>query len=800
MPHRRPLFDATNGTTISGTTEGGATVDIDIDGDGTFDDSVTADDEGNFEYTPETPIEDGTTVTATATDDAGNTSDTATQVVDASSSTPLIDEVQDDQGAITGFIADGGVTDDSIPSISGSDAEGGALISVYDGGTLLGTTTADDGGNWFFEPGAPLADGEHGFIVTAEDALGNVSAASPPYIINVDTMAPSAPQIDPTDGSQVTGNAEAGTTVALDTDGDGETDATTTADASGNFTYTPVTPIPDGTTISATATDAAGNVSAPDMETVDTDGGAAAPQTPDMPTIETITDDVAALTGLIAEGGATNDTRPTIAGTSDANVMISVFDGDMLIGTVAADASGNWQLTPGNPLSDGSHGLTAVATNAASVSSNPSAAFIVVVDTLAPGAPVISQTDGTVVSGTAEPGTRVNLDLDNDATSDATVVADASGNFTYTPVTPIPDGTTISATATDAAGNVSASDMETVDTGAGSALAAPTIDAVFDDVAPDTGSVSDGGTTDDAVPGIAGTAAAGAMISIYDGATLLGTTTANGSGDWTFTPAAALAEGAHSFTATASDGSGNTSAPSADYDITVDTASNPDPSAPIAMIEITAITEDTGTPGDFQTEDTTPLVSGTLSEALDPGERVEVQIDGGTWMDAAVDGTSWQYDPGTLAEGNHTIGARVIGPTDLTGDSDTQPVVILPEAMPPQNAPIALARNEDLVGIVSAEVIDLVDFNDQALTAVDADNNLASVVVAFNPLLNVDLDAYDLTASSSLADSLGLTFTVDNDPGILGILAPIFRSHHHRDRRRRDRQCRNQPIAVDGSL
>ena len=68
-----------------------------------------------------------------------------------------------------------------------------------------------------------------------------------------------------------------------------------------------------------------------------------------------------------------------------------------------------------------------------------------------------------------------------------------------------------------------------------------------------------------------GTAAANSTVRVYDGATLLGTVTANGSGAWSFTTAA-LADGAHSFTATATDAAGNTSAASTALSVTIDTA------------------------------------------------------------------------------------------------------------------------------------------------------------------------------------------------------------------------------------
>ncbi|WP_346308754.1 Ig-like domain-containing protein, partial [Limnohabitans sp.] len=82
------------------------------------------------------------------------------------------------------------------------------------------------------------------------------------------------------------------------------------------------------------------------------------------------------------------------------------------------------------------------------------------------------------------------------------------------------------------------------------------ITAVADNVGnPDNGSVnlSAGGLTNDNTPTLTGRAPAGAVVTIRDGEAVLGTTTADANGAWSFTPAA-LAEGSHSFTATANVG------------------------------------------------------------------------------------------------------------------------------------------------------------------------------------------------------------------------------------------------------
>ena len=79
------------------------------------------------------------------------------------------------------------------------------------------------------------------------------------------------------------------------------------------------------------------------------------------------------------------------------------------------------------------------------------------------------------------------------------------------------------------------------------------------------------GITNDNTLTLTGTAEANATVKVYDGATLLGSATANGAGAWSFTTAA-LANGAHSLTATATDVAGNTSASSTALGVTIDTA------------------------------------------------------------------------------------------------------------------------------------------------------------------------------------------------------------------------------------
>ncbi len=125
---------------------------------------------------------------------------------------------------------------------------------------------------------------------------------------------------------------------------------------------------------------------------------------------------------------------------------------------------------------------------------------------------------------------------------------------------------------------------------------APTISQVTDDVAPVTGTVADGGSTNDSTPtvriSLGGTAAvAGDNVQLFNGMTALGSAVILSSGDiatgFTYITPASQNDGTYAFNAKITDTVGNTSAPSAAFNVTVDT------SAPTAAVSITAIEDDT---------------------------------------------------------------------------------------------------------------------------------------------------------------------------------------------------------------
>ncbi|WOD30312.1 Ig-like domain-containing protein [Alloalcanivorax xenomutans] len=660
--------EPSDGALLTGTAEAGSTVEVDTNGDGTPDYMVEADADGNWSVTPDAPLADGTEVSVTATDEAGNTSDPVTTTVDENlndttpPAAPTIAEVVDDVAPGTDPVLTGGSTNDTTPTLSGT-AEAGSTVAIFQDGTEIGTTTADGSGNWSFTPSTELAEGDYSFTATATDAAGNTSDPSTAFEVTVDTTAPAAPTVEPTDGTILTGTAEAGSTVQVDTNGDGTPDYTVEADADGNWSVTPDAPLADGTEVSVTATDEAGNTSDPVTTTVDENLNDTTP--PAAPTIAEAVDDVAPGTDPVLTGGSTNDTTPTLTGTAEAGSTVAIFQDGTEIGTATADGSGNWSFTPSTELAEGDYSFTATATDAAGNTSDPSTAFEVTVDTTAPEAPVVNPSDGTELSGTAEPGSTVGVDVDGDGTPDYTVEADADGNWSVTPDAPLADGAEITVTASDEAGNTSDPVTAIVDA---AAPEAPVITQAEDDVAPGTDPVLTGGSTNDTTPTLTGTAEAGSTVAIFQDGTEIGTATADGSGNWSFTPATELAEGDYSFTATVTDAAGNTSDPSTAFEVTVDTTA---PAAP--TVEPTDGTILTGTAEAGSTVQVDTNGDGT------PDYTVEADADG-----------NWSVTPDTpLADGTEVS----VTATDGAGNASA-PATINVDASAPATPTIQDALDD----------------------------------------------------------------------------------------------------------
>ena len=99
---------------------------------------------------------------------------------------------------------------------------------------------------------------------------------------------------------------------------------------------------------------------------------------------------------------------------------------------------------------------------------------------------------------------------------------------------------------------------------------------------------------------------------------------------------------------------------------------SPDSHAPDAVAINVKLSQDTGLVGDFATSVALQRLSGSITEALNYGEKVQVKIDGGSWADAPVDlnTLTWSYLT-QLNAGHGTIWVRTI---DAAGNYDEKVV------------------------------------------------------------------------------------------------------------------------------
>src|SRR3546814_11150249 len=86
------------------------------------------------------------------------------------------------------------------------------------------------------------------------------------------------------------------------------------------------------------------------------------------------------------EGAVLSDTTPTVTGTGEPGAEVEVKVDGIPIGTAPVGVDGSWSLPLTDPLSDGSHNITAEQTDEAGNTSDP-AMVTVTVDATAPAAP-----------------------------------------------------------------------------------------------------------------------------------------------------------------------------------------------------------------------------------------------------------------------------------------------------------------------------------------------------------------------------------------------------------------------------
>ncbi|MGP8110289.1 MAG: Ig-like domain-containing protein [Thermoplasmata archaeon] len=544
---------------VNGTTEPGATVSVN---------GVLAVVSGAGDFSVALPLQEGlNTITAIATDAAGNTATTSVLVT--------LDTIPP---TLTLTSPTAGLTNHTAVVVSGS-TDPGVTLTVDGTPVTVGISGA-------FTTTLTLSNGPHTVVVNATDAAGN--QASDSVVVTVDTTPPSLAITTPTTGSltrdpfaQVNGTTDPGATVAVN-------GVQAVVSASGDFSV--ALPLEEGlNTVTAIATNAAGNTATTSVTvTLDTVPPALALTSP----TAGLTNHTAVVVSGTTEPGATVtvDGTPVIVGVSGAfTTTLTLANGPHTIVVVATDAAGNQatasvlvtvDTTPPSltisspitgsitrdsiaqvngttdpgatvavngvqaavsgsggfsvslPLEEGLNTVTAVATNAAGNTATTS--VTVTLDDVPPALALTSPTTGltnhsaVVVSGTTEPGATVTVD-------GSAVTVGVAGAFTTTLT--LADGAhTIVVNATDAAGNrATVSVQVTVDTTAPSlAITSPTTGA----------SVS----TSDIL--VTGTAEAGSTVVVDGYAVAL-------SGGGTFSIELPLSPGTNTITVTATDPAGN---------------------------------------------------------------------------------------------------------------------------------------------------------------------------------------------------------------------------------------------------
>ncbi|QHC89744.1 Ig-like domain-containing protein [Pseudomonas chlororaphis] len=773
--------------TISGIAEAKALVTV-YD-NGTAIGSVAADTQGNWSFTVPERADGRHEFTVTATDDAGNTSPiSAPWAVEIDTSLPVasITQVTDAAGTMTDPITNGGRTDDNTPTLHGT-ATSNALVTVHDGKSVIGSVYADAKGLWSF-PVPTSAHGTHTFSVTATNDVGTTGQVSEAWVVEIDTSLPVANITSVTD--------DAGTMTDPITNGGRTDDATPTligsatsnalvtihdgksvignvyADAKGVWSF-PVPSSVDGThSFSVTATNDVGTTG-PASEAWVVEIDTALP----IASITSVSDDAGTVAESIANGGRTDDATPTLRGTATSNALVTIHDGKSVMDSVYADAKGVWSF-PVPSSADGTHSFSVTATNDVGTTGPVSEVWQIVIDTSVPFASITQVTDnaGTIT----DPITNGGRTDDNTptlygiATSNAlvtvhdgksvigSVYADAKGVWSF-PVPTSADGThSFSVTATNVVGTrgpASAAWVIEIDT----SLPVASITQVNDDAGTMTGPITNGGRSDDNTPTLRGTATSNALVTIYDGKSVIGSVYADAKGVWSF-PVPTSADGTHTFSVTATNDVGTTGPASAVWVVEIDT------SLPVASI--TSVTDDAGTmtgpiANGGRTDDTTPTLRGTAtSNALVTIHDGKSVIDS-VYADAKG---AWSFPVPTSADGTHSFSVTATNDVGTTGPASEAWVVEIDTGVP--GVPKILSVYDDAGGLTGN--VPRSGITDDSTPTVKGTADPGSVIkvydgsVVLGTAMTDASGAWTLVLPELLPGSHDLTAVTRNDVGISG--------------------------------
>ncbi|MGQ1263382.1 Ig-like domain-containing protein [Acinetobacter baumannii] len=774
--------------------------------------------------TPTTPLADGShQLTYTLTDAAGNESAQSpalTVTVDTlAPATPAVPSgYLDNVGADQGIKGSGSSTDDTTPGVVISAPGAGETPALYVDGVKVPASYDPVTGT--LTPTTPLADGSHQLTYTLTDAAGNESAQSPALTVTVDTLAPATPavpsgyldNVGADQGIKGSGSSTDDTTpgVVISAPGAGETPALYVDGVKVPASYdpvtgtlTPTTPLADGShQLTYTLTDAAGNESAQSPAltvTVDTLAPTLSISTSDLVLgsgeITTITFEFSepvigfVSTDIVTTGGTLSNLIQV-----DANTWTATFTQSGSAAPSISIANGAYSDAVGNVgIGDVLDGTDGFIFNPAAV--DLIGAITIPADVNGDGIINASElgTDGTVDAQVALTGATLGSTVTINGTAYTVTQADLDAGFITAPISVTADGAlTITATATDAQGNVDSSSLSvTVDTAAVDLIGAITIPA----------DVNGDGIINASELGTDGTVDAQVALT---GATLGSTVTINGTA-YTVTqadldagfitaPISVTADGALTITATATDAQGNVD--SSSLSVTVDTAA-------VDLIGAITIPADVngdgiinaselGTDGTVDAQvaltgatlGSTVTINGTaytVTQAdLDAGfitAPISVTADGALTITATATDAQGNVDSSSLSVTVDTAAVDLIGaitiPADVNGDGIINASELGTDGTVDAQVALTGATLGSTVTINgTAYTVTQADLDAGFITApisVTADGALTITATATDAQGNVDSSSLSVTVDTAAVDLIGaITIPADvNGDGII---------------------------------
>ena len=509
--------NTTQGYQVTGTAELGTTIEVRAT-DGTVLGTATTGPTGQYTVTLASGKATAKqTVNVVAKNDTGLESQPTTAMTPADVTTPTIGDITGD--STTGYEITGTADPNTTIEVRNPD------------GTIIGTTTTDDQGNFTVDLPAGAANPGDTLTVVGKDGDGNESQPTEVTVPEDATVA--APTVTTVTGTtatgyQVTGTAEPNVTIEIHNEA-GLVIATGTTDGAGAFTIT----LPTGTAtaneaLTAIAKDAAGKESNP-----------TAFKTPADPDAPVATPTVDKITGSTTKGYQ-------VVGAAEVGTTVEVRDADgTVLGMATTGTDGKYTVTLEPGKASANETITVVAKNATGKESQPATATTPA-DLATPTIDSITgnSSKGYEITGTAEPKTTIDV-RDADGTIIAATTANETGQYTVTlPAGVVTPGETITIISKDGAGNESQPATAVIP--ADVVLAAPTITKV-------EGNKANGYT-------VTGTADPNVTVQFYNSSEKLlasGSTTTGGT--FSVHIAAGLATEKETLTALTTDTQGNVS-------------------------------------------------------------------------------------------------------------------------------------------------------------------------------------------------------------------------------------------------